>query len=145
MTPEKGAMPFLVTLGHTGSDSLYLRFPPEYREEIAQLLDDADIEHGMALEMSADAQLAIETVAVLGAVGYAAKAALSSLASVIETFAQRNSAKCFVVKDGDSEFELSGMSSRQIEKFLEKRATEQAALDERWNEMMRKELGEAED
>jgi hypothetical protein len=46
-------VPLIVSTGHVGSDSLQLRFPPEYADELLALLDEHGIDHNTALEFSA--------------------------------------------------------------------------------------------
>jgi len=126
MTADADAIPLLVTLGHTGDSTFNLRFPLEYRDEILSLLDDNQIEHGTVLELSAATELAIEAVKVLGAGG-----GLAALASFYKTFAHRHDGKRVVLKDGD---EVSGLSLKQTELFLQKRAIEQADADGKWRQ-----------
>ena len=117
-------VPFLVTPGHTGDDSLILRFPVEFHEEVLVLLDEQHIQHGTALELSADQPLWLEVVHVLSIPG-----GLAALAAVIRTMVRRHDGKRFVLKRGEFEIEASGYSEKAVQRFLEAQKKEQAELD----------------
>lgn len=128
MTAETEPVPLLVTLGHVGGGSLNLRFPLEYREEILALLDENEIDHSTAVELSAGPNLWIEIVQVLAGPGVTA-AAMGSLASVIKTIVRRHDGKKFVLKQGEFEVEATGYSEKAVEEFLKQRVRDQAEQD----------------
>lgn len=130
MTSDSEAVPLLVTLGHAGDNSFILRFPVEYSDEILALLDEHNVEHGTALELSADQPLWLEVVQFVVTPG-AVVGGMAAIASVIRTVVTRHSGKKFVLKSGEFEVEASGYSEIAVERFLEKRAREQAELDAR--------------
>lgn len=121
-----------VQLGHVGDDSLQLRFPPEYSDEMLALLDDEGISHNTALELSAGVVEWIEVVKVLGttvAVSGGALGGLHGLAKVMEAFAHRHDGKKVVVKHDDDEVELTGYSEKQLMNLLEPLPDKQTKLD----------------
>lgn len=130
MTTSEEAVPFLVTLGPTADGSLILRFPPEYSDELLQLLDEHSLDHGTILEFSEGADLWIEGVRVLGAGG-----GLAALAVIIRTFVYRHAGKRFKLKRDGLEVEADGFSMEQVQKLLKESAEKQAEQDERWRKI----------
>ncbi|TFD12868.1 hypothetical protein E3T35_06155 [Cryobacterium sp. TMT1-2-2] len=126
MTADAETIPLRVTLGHTGDDSLNLRFPPEYGEELLSLLDENGIGHNTALEMSAGPAEWIEVVDVLGAAGVTG---LAALAVVISKFGHRHDGKRFGLKIDGVEINADGYSVKEIEQLLKKLPPKQAELD----------------
>jgi hypothetical protein len=126
MTTDAAAIPLHVTLGIPGDESLNLRFPPEYEEEILSLLDEHGIDHNTALEMSAGPAEWIEVVKVLGVVGPAA--GLYALATVISKFCHRNDGKELNLKV-DGEVTATGYSVKEIERLFKHLPAKQAELD----------------
>lgn len=122
-------IPIIVTLGHLEDDSLQLRFPPEYSDEILQLLDEQGIDHNTAAEFSAGPTDWIEVVKVLGLAASGA-GGLHGLAKVITAFVHRHDGKRFVFKRGGEVIDATGYSQAAIESMLQKMPAEQAALDE---------------
>lgn len=118
-----------VALGIPGHDSLTLRMTPEIADEVLALLDEHGLAHRLAMEFSAAPDLAAEAVRALGAAG-----GLAALASVINTMIKRHDTKRFVLERGGEKIEVAGYSEKAVEQLLEKRAQEQAQLDEEWKQ-----------
>lgn len=114
-----------VTLGHTGDGSLNLRMTPSIADEVRTLLDEHGLDHGRILEFSSGPRLAVEAVVALSTTG-----GLAALASVINTMIKRHDSKRIVIDD--EKVEVSGYSEKAVERFLEKRAQEQAQQDDEW-------------
>jgi hypothetical protein len=130
MTAEIEEILLLVTSGHPGDGTLYLRFSPEHRVELLSLIEDEGIHHGTVMEFSAEADLAIEAVKVLGPAG-----GLLALSSIIKTFVQQHNGKRVVLKQGEFEVEAAGFSAKKTEQFLQRAATAQAEVDAKWRAM----------
>lgn len=124
MAVASESVPLLVTLGHAGDNSLNLRFPPQYADEILPLLDENGVDHNSAIELSADSNLWIEVVHVLAVPG-----GLTALAAVLRTIVHRHDGKRFVLKRGDYEVDARGYSEKETEQFLETLQADQARLD----------------
>lgn len=120
-----------VTLGHTGDGSLNLRMTPSIADEVRELLDEHDLEHGELLEFSSGPELAVEAVKVLSITGGGA-GGLAALARVIITVIKRHDGKHFVLERDGEKFEASGYSEKAIGGLLDKRAQEQAHQDKEW-------------
>lgn len=129
MTADETSIPLFVTPGHEGDDSLMLRFPDEFSEEVLALLDEHGIEHGRAMEFSDGAELWIETVKVLGSTGL-----LVTLASVIKTLVQRNDQKSFKLTREGFEVQADGYPAKKVDKWLQQLSEQQAELDARERE-----------
>ncbi|WP_336640275.1 hypothetical protein [Microbacterium sp. USHLN272] len=125
MSNDDGSIRLLISPGFHGHEELELSFPPEFSDELLELLDEHGIEHSSILKLSAGEDLWFESVRVLGASG-----GLGALASILHTFMHRHRGKKFTMKDG--EFGAEGYSVRDIEKLLELRKSEQADLDAKW-------------
>lgn len=134
---DSDLIPLLIVPGHLGDDTLRLRFPPEYAEEIVQLLDEHHIEHGTALELSATTVEWIEDVHVLGT-GLAGVGGLAGLAAVITAFVRRHDKKRFVFKRGGVEVDATGYSQKDLEKLLAKLPDEKARLENETRKRLRK-------
>jgi len=128
MTTQMETVPLLVTLGHVGGSGFVLRFPVEYSDEVLALLDENNIGHNTAMELSADQPLWLEVVEVLAVPG-TVTASLGALGSVIKTLVKRHDGKRFVLKRDEFEVEASGYSEEAVERFLEQRVRDQAKLD----------------
>jgi hypothetical protein len=128
MASHTDLVPLIVTLGHVGDDSLQLRFPPEYSEEISQLLDEHNIDHNTAAEFSAGPVEWIEVVKVLGTAA-AGIGGLGGLAAVMTAFVRRHQDKRFIFKRGDVEIDAAGYSQKAVESMLQKLPAEHAARD----------------
>ncbi|WP_157008096.1 hypothetical protein [Agromyces laixinhei] len=116
------------------ADSLELRFPPEYSDEIRALLDEHGIEHNTAAEFHANPQDWIEVVTGLGTAAGATSGGLLGLAAVIRAFMRRNDGKRVVLKNGELK-EAHGFSEREVEQLLDKSAKRQAELNAEWKKM----------
>lgn len=127
MNDTSETIPLLIGLGHAGDQSLQLRFPPEYGEEILELLDEHDVEHGTALEHSAGPAEWIEVVEVLGK-AFGAVGGLNALAKVITAFVRRHDGKHFKFeRDGES-MEADSYSEKAIVAFLQTMPAKQDEL-----------------
>lgn len=118
-----------VTLGHPGDGSFNLRMSPSIADEVRALLDEHELAHGRIAEFSAGPELAVEAVYALAAGG---TGGLALLARVIITVIKRHDGKHFLLERNGEKFEASGYSEKDIERFLEKRAEEQAHQDKEW-------------
>jgi hypothetical protein len=139
MTTNMDVVPVLITLGHTDQGGIYLRFPPQYGNEIAALLDEYGIEHGTAAEFSAGPSDWIEFVRVftlIGATGVASTPALSGLAKVITAFVRRHDGKSFRFERDGEVVDSAGYSEKALERILSKLPERQAALDAATREAM---------
>lgn len=136
MTVDAETIPLLVTFGFPGDGTFNLRFPPEQRDEIESLLDDNGIDHGTILELSAGQDLAIEAVKTLGPF-LGAGGGLAALAAVIKAFAHRHDGKRVVIKDGEREIEVAGLSQKAIVEMLNKKAEQQAKRDAAWSQAVK--------
>lgn len=128
MTTSSDVLPLTISLGHVGDDSLQLRFPPEYSEEILSLLDEHGIQHNTAAEFSEGPSDWTEVIEVL-AVGFTSVGGLAGLAAVITAIAHRNDGKRLVIKKDGEEIEASGYSQRAVEEMLRDLPSKQAELD----------------
>lgn len=126
MTFDTEQISFRVTLGHAGDDSLNLRFPPEYGEEVLSLLDENGVDHNTGIELSAGPTQWIEVVKVLGTIG---TAEMTALAVVISKLAHRNDGKRFGLEIDGAQSKADGYSVEEIERLLENLPLKQAALD----------------
>ena len=134
MTADSSTIPLLLTAGPLGSESLNLRFPPEYADEIRTLLDEHGLEHSTAAEFAAGPQLAIEALHVgaqwTGAAGGVGGLAVA-LASVYKTFAHRHDGKhVSMSKDGD--IDVNGYSREETEQIIRNQLAEQEKRDAEW-------------
>lgn len=131
MTTNSDVLPLLITLGHAEDDSLQLRFPPEYSEELLALLDEQGIDHNTAAEFSAGPVEWIEVVKVLSdsAVGVGVGGGLAGLAAVISAFVHRHDKKKIRFQRGGKEIEASAYSRKDLEKLLQAMPEKQAELD----------------
>lgn len=129
MSRDKDVVPVLITLGHLGDDSLQLRFPPEYSDEILTLLDEQSIDHNTAVEFSAEPADWIEVVKVLG-IAASSAGGLHGLAKVITAFVHRHDGKQFVFTKGGETVDAKGYSQAAVETMLQQMPQQQAELDE---------------
>ena len=129
MTTNRDVVPLLITLGHAEDNSLQLRFPPEYSEELLALLDEQGIEHNTAAEFSAGPAEWIEVVKVLGDSAAGVGGGLVGLAAVISAFVRRHDKKKFRFERGGTEIEASAYSRKDLEKLLQAMPEKQAELD----------------
>lgn len=125
-------VPLYIAPGHVGTPDLELRFPVEYTDEILSLLDEHEISHSTAMELSAGTDLAIETVRVL-----ATPAGLTALAAVIHAAVRRNAKKKFRLRRDGFEVRADGYSAEEVSALLTQVAEEKKDLDNR----IRKQLG----
>lgn len=125
MTNDDAPIPLFISPGFHGQEELELSFPAQYSAEISELLDDAGIEHGSVLKLSATEDLWFEAVRVLSVPG-----SLGVLATMLRTFMQRHRGKKFTMKDG--EIGAEGYSVKEIERILELGKAEQAEVDAKW-------------
>lgn len=125
MTSDENPDPLYVRVGFPHQQDLELRFPSEYSNEILELLDEHQIEHGTVLELSANANLWIESVHVLSAAG-----GLGALATMLHSFLNRHKGKKFILDE--DKVEMNGYSVKEIEKLLNLRKQQQAKLDAQW-------------
>lgn len=125
MTGDENPIPLYVRVGFHYQEDLELRFPAEYSNEILELLDEHKIEHGSVLELSADANLWIESVHVLSAAG-----GLGALATMLHSFLNRHKGKKFILDE--DKVEIDGYSVKEIEKLLNLRKQQQAEVDAKW-------------
>lgn len=133
MSESAEVIELYVELGFAGDESLKLRMTPKFADEVLALLDEHGIAHGRGAEFSAGTDLWIEGVQVLGAAG-----GLAALATVINTFIRRHDGKKIVIERGGARIEAAGLSEKAVERFLEKRAEEQATRDVEWDEIVRR-------
>lgn len=129
MTTNSDVVPLLITLGHAEDDSLQLRFPPEYSEELLALLDEQGIDHNTAAEFSAGPVEWIEVVKVLGDSAAGVGGGLAGLAAVISAFVHRHDNKKFRFERGGMDVEASAYSRKDLEKLLQAMPEKQAELD----------------
>jgi len=115
-----------------GSNSLNLRFPPEYEGDILNLLDANGVGHNTAMEFSAGPTEWIEVVEVLGPY---LTTGLPALAAVIHTFVNRHKGKKFSIKMDGVEINADGRSKKEIQTLLENLPLKQAELDEATRKM----------
>jgi hypothetical protein len=132
MTPRPEMIPFYLAPGPL--ESVKLRFPAEYADEIQALLDEHNIEHSVAAEFSSGVSLAIESVE-LGAQALGALGGLSGLAvalgHVYKTFAHRHDGKQVTI-DELGAIDVRGFSQKETEHFIERQLKEQAERDAAW-------------
>jgi hypothetical protein len=115
-------------------DSLQLRFPPEYSDEILALLDEHGIAHNTGAEFHANPTDWIEILTGLGGAG-AASGGLLGVAAVIRAVAHRHDGRRVVVKH--DEVEVSGFSTKDTEQLLKDAAKQQKNLNAQWSKMKR--------
>ena len=120
-------IPIFISAGIGGSESLALRFPPEYENQIADLLDEAGLDHSSAMAHSGlgeYADLAIESVKFLGSAGFGA-----AVASFYRTFAQRHQGKRIRFDENGTPVEFDGFPVKTVEQFVDKQVKLQAERD----------------
>jgi len=83
-----------VTFSVIFSPGLGVDFPPAIVGQVLALLDEQGIEHGRVLERSADAELWVEAVKVLGTAG----GGLAALTTVITTIIKRHDGKRVLIE-----------------------------------------------
>jgi len=118
--------------GPVGTDDLVLRFPVEYFDEITELLDEHELSHSTAIELSAGTDLAIETVRAL-----ATPEGLASLAAVIHAIVRRNSKKRFRLERKGLSVTADGYSKKEVADLLSQVANIKVENDKK----IRKQLG----
>ena len=126
MTTPTKVIRVSATPGYMGG-GFTLRFPPDINGEILPLLDEYELAHGTALEMSAGPADWIEMIQPLaiglGGVG----AGLHGVAAVIKAIVHRNDAK--VVKIGDEEIQVAGYSEQKVIELLQEATARRDELD----------------
>jgi hypothetical protein len=105
-----------------------LRFPPDLNKEILPLLDEHELAHGTALELSAGPADWIEMIQPL-AIGLGGLGGLHGVAAVIKTIVHRNDGKKLVVKIGDEEIQIAGFSDEKVIELLQKANVQRDKLD----------------
>jgi hypothetical protein len=105
-----------------------LRFPPDLKGGILPLLDENELTHGTALEMSAGPADWIEMIEPL-AIGLGGMGGLHGVAAVIKAIVHRNDGKKLVVKIGDEEIQAAGYSEKKIIELLQEANTRRDELD----------------
>jgi hypothetical protein len=137
MGPSAGDAEILelyVSLGSVGGDDLTLRMSPVIVRQVLALLDEQGLEHGRVLERSANAELWVEAVKVLGAAG----GGLVALTTVITTIIKRHDGKRVLIeRPGGAKTELEGYSEKEVERFLHQRVEDQKARDAEVERMFR--------
>ncbi len=126
MADDPDVLELRVTNAAEGTNSLMLRVSPGLVKEMQAGLDAAGLEHSQALEHSDGPQLALEIVTVLGA----SAANLHGLAAVIRAVTRRSDGKKVVLR-GDS-LDVTGYSSNDVERLIEKYAERQQANETAW-------------
>lgn len=114
-----------VTLAPPGDGALLLRMSPRIADDVRALLDENGLDHSRAAEFSAGAELALESVQVLGAAG-----GLAALATVINTVIRRHDGKRVLLER--EKFEVSGYSEKAVHRLLAERAEEQKRREAEW-------------
>ncbi len=122
-----------IQLGHTGSGNLFLRFSPEFMDEIFALLDERGIEHSPIIELSAGPPEWIEAVQVLGTT---AAAGMTSLAAVVGAFAHRRKGKRLKLVVNGTEVDAQGYSVKELEQLLSKLPKQQLERDAKTREVL---------
>jgi hypothetical protein len=133
MTTDEGTLTLRITLGHFNGDSLNLRFDPVYGEELLSILDEYDINHNTAVELSAGPPEWIEVVQVLSPLG---AAGLWKLASVITAFGHRHDKKRLELEIDGTKFDARGYSAKDVEKFLKHLPEKQKDRDAKTREIL---------
>lgn len=114
-----------VTPAPPGEGALLVRMSPQIADEVRALLDENGLDHSHAAEFSSGAELALESVRVVGAAG-----GLAALASVINTVIRRHDGKRVLIER--DQFEASGYSEKAVERLLAQRVEEQEQSETEW-------------
>jgi hypothetical protein len=124
-TREPDVIELYVGFGWLDGTTLSLSMSPSIVDEVLELLDEHGLKHGSVLLASADYNLWVETVRVIGGAG-----GLAALASVIRTVIRRHDGKRVLIERPDGgKTELQGYSEESIERFLQKRVEGQKVRD----------------